>query len=411
MRTHLEPIVDRLLGYIVSFYIVVLCCLLLGHYFLVSCLFATAIMLSSSRSHLARVAVRQFVRRHQPARLLPAVSALSLSQQQQQHQHQHQHQHAFSTAAKPSVSAPDMFCRQCEQTKDHFACTTVGVCGKTAETAACQDALMVMIQSVSLWCKAARAAGISEQDLQKANEWTLAAAFSTLTNVNFSDERIAEYIQQGQALQMQLRQVVPAEHAPTSLPLATIDWSDCTTAQLEEHGYEHSVPVRQAVMQNDDAFCLHELCTYGLKGLCAYAAHCVQLGKMDAAVMTAVHEINSTLAAAEPDVPQLLATAMKVGQTNAQVLAMLDGAHAEWFGAPEPSPVRTTAVEGKCILVSGHDMMDLYTLLQQTAGTGIHVYTHGEMLPAHGYPKLREFKHLVGNYGTAWQNQKVTACS
>lgn len=316
--------------------------------------------------------------------------------------------HFFSTHA---VSSPDMFCRQCEQTSNHYACTTVGVCGKTAETAACQDALMHMIHSVSLWANAARQAGIAEKDLAAANTWTLMAAFSTLTNVNFSDNRIAEYIRDGQELQKTLREMVPADKAPTTTKtaedIALLDWSDnMTVEQLEEHGLEQSVPKRAERMNHEDAFCLHELTTYGLKGLCAYAMHCAQLGKMDANVMKVVHEVFAELAAHKPDVDTYLKTALKVGETNAVVMGMLDAGHAELFGNPEPTQVRMTAVEGKCILVSGHDLMDLYELLKQTEGTGVNVYTHGEMLPAHAYPKLKEFKHLVGNYGTAWQNQK-----
>jgi hydroxylamine reductase len=167
-----------------------------------------------------------------------------------------------------------------------------------------------------------------------------------------------------------------------------------------------SIPVRQAAMNHVDAFSLNEIATYGLKGLCAYAMHCHQLGVMDEDVMTNVHEIFRKLASEEPDMEGLLATVMKVGETNATVLKNLDEAHASTLGEPEPSPVRMTAVEGKCILVSGHDMADLYELLKQTEGKGINVYTHGEMMPAHAYPKLKAFPHLVGNYGTAWQSQK-----
>jgi len=127
---------------------------------------------------------------------------------------------------------------------------------------------------------------------------------------------------------------------------------------------------------------------------------------MDHAICNDIQKIWSKLDSAEPDVDGLLATVLKVGETNASVLAALDQAHCDNFGAPEPTQARTTAVEGKAILVSGHDMQDLYELLQQTKGTGVNVYTHGEMLPAHAYPKLKEFPHLVGNYGTAWQNQK-----
>jgi hydroxylamine reductase len=297
-----------------------------------------------------------------------------------------------------------MFCRQCEQTKDHYACTTVGVCGKSSETATLQDALLAQIKSVSHWAKAAREAGAAASPaVQTANTWTLQAAFSTLTNVNFSSDRIMEYIVEGENVKDDLKELVPT--APTQ-PGAALDLRGKTMEELEEFGLTVSIPNRANEMNHVDAFSLNEIATYGSKGMCAYAMHCVQLGVMDEDVLAAVHEIFSKLDDSAPDVDGLLATVMAVGQTNAKVLANLDQAHADLFGAPEPTPVKTTAVEGKCILVSGHDMMDLYELLKQTEGQGINVYTHGEMLPAHGYPKLRAFDHLVGNYGTAWQNQK-----
>ena len=316
----------------------------------------------------------------------------------------------LSTAAAAdgkTVTNPDMFCRQCEQTQDHFACTTVGVCGKTAETASIQDALTQVVKSVSLWCVAARAAGATAADLEKANVWTLQAVFSTLTNVNFSSERIAEYIREGMAIKKSVQDLVSSKggSAPTG-PVADLDVSNMSTEELEDYGHTVSVPTRQAAMGNDDCFSLTEIATYGSRGVCAYAAHCHQLGRMDEDVMTGIHEVYAKLASNEPDMNGLLANALKVGEINTKVLAMLDDAHATTFGDPTPTQVKMTATEGKCILVSGHDLVDLEALLKQTEGTGVNVYTHGEMLPAHGYPKLKAYPHLVGNYGTAWQNQK-----
>lgn len=159
-------------------------------------------------------------------------------------------------------------------------------------------------------------------------------------------------------------------------------------------------------MGNEDCFSLTEIATYGARGACAYAAHCYQMGKMDDSVMKDIHQVFCKLASDEPDMEGLLANALKVGDINGRILAMLDDAHATNFGVPEPTPVKMTATEGKAVLVSGHDLVDLEALLKQTEGTGVNVYTHGEMLPAHGYPGLKKYKHLVGNYGTAWQNQK-----
>lgn len=301
------------------------------------------------------------------------------------------------------VSSPDMFCRQCEQTRDHFACTTVGICGKSSETACIQDTLMELVRNMGQWVVAAQAAGVSAADLQAAHLWTLQATFSTLTNVNFSDDRIGGFITEGVTLIKELE----AKAGTGCAPALHSELDGLSTIDLEAIGLEQfSIPKRQAAMGNDDAFCLNELATYGMKGVCAYAAHCHQLGYNNDEIMMGIHEVNAKLASDEPDVEGLLAACLKVGELNAGVLAMLDDAHATKYGAPEPTPVCMTAVEGKCILISGHDMVDLHALLEQTEGTGVNVYTHGEMLPAHSYPELKKFKHLVGNYGTAWQNQK-----
>lgn len=307
---------------------------------------------------------------------------------------------SFSTAP-----APELFCRQCEQTSNHEACkSTEGVCGKTAETGACQDALMESVKSLSAWCQAARQQGIDEAQLKEANVITLQAIFSTLTNVNFDEARITDYVQQVEGCKARLKTLVST---PPPEPVGALDWRNLTTPeQVMQAGAKVSVPERQKAHVNDDAFSLNEIATYGLKGACAYATHCYQLGKMDYSVMAEIHRLLAILSQPELDVPDLLPAVLKVGEVNAQVLAMLDEAHAEHFGAPEPTQYRTTAVEGKAILISGHDLLDLQNLLEQTEGKGINVYTHGEMLPAHAYPKLKAYKHLVGNYGTAWQNQK-----
>lgn len=306
------------------------------------------------------------------------------------------------------VPNPEMFCRQCEQTKDNYACTSLGVCGKTPETAAIQDALMEVVKSVATWAVAARAAGASPHELEEANVYTLKSVFSTLTNVNFSEQRIAEYIHDGMAIKTKLSDLVSQKGgtAPTANVAKLELASTLTPEDLEEYGRTVSIPVREERMGNEDCFSLNEIATYGTKGVCAYATHCYQLGSMDEEVMASIHQVLAKLSSDEPDMDGLLANVLKVGEISTKVLAMLDGAHASSFGVPEVTQVCTTAVEGKAILVSGHDIKDLHALLEQTEGTGINVFTHGEMMPAHSYPELKKFKHLAGNYGTAWQNQK-----
>lgn len=318
--------------------------------------------------------------------------------------------HAVRTFALTTqkVANPEMFCRQCEQTKDNYACTSLGVCGKTPETAAIQDALMEVVKSVATWAVAARAAGASPQELEEANVYTLKSVFSTLTNVNFSEQRIAEYVHDGMAIKTKLRDLVSRKGgtAPTANVAKLELASTLSLDDLEAFGRSVSLPVKEERMGNEDCFSLNEIATYGTKGVCAYATHCYQLGSMDEEVMASIHQVLAKLSSDEPDMDGLLANVLKVGEISTKVLTMLDGAHASTFGAPEVTQVCTTAVKGKAILVSGHDMKDLHALLEQTEGTGINVFTHGEMMPAHSYPELKKFKHLAGNYGTAWQNQK-----
>jgi hydroxylamine reductase len=307
-----------------------------------------------------------------------------------------------------------MFCRQCEQTQDNYACTgSEGVCGKTAETSACQDVLIHVLKKVS---QARVAASSAKEDLKaQADEYVLASAFATLTNVNFSEERIAEYIWEGHDLLKQFQ----------AAGVKTKDaFEECKTLQdLEAVAGQVSVPTRAQQMDEPDAFSLNEISTYGLKGLCAYALHLHQLRQelhkrdpseaptLDKDIIETVHKIWTKLASNEPDMVGLFATAMQVGEYNGKVLAALDEAHCQLLGVPTPTQVRATPVEGKCILVSGHDMLDLLYLLEQTEGTGVRVYTHGEMMPAHMYPNLAKFPHLVGNFGTAWQNQNFEFAS
>jgi hydroxylamine reductase len=190
----------------------------------------------------------------------------------------------------PQISNPDMFCRQCEQTKDHKACTTVGVCGKSAETSAVQDTLMYLVKGVSTWAVAAREAGVAAEDLRATNIWTLSATFSTLTNVNFSEDRICEYIREGVALKESLVEMVTAKGgaAPTA-EIASVDLQGLSNIDLEVFGHTVGVPALAKRMGDEDCFSLAEIGTYGAKGAAAYAAHCHQLGQLDDVIMTDLH--------------------------------------------------------------------------------------------------------------------------
>jgi len=301
-----------------------------------------------------------------------------------------------------------MFCRQCEQTKSGTGCFSFGVCGKTAETSNMQDLLFEVVKNVASYAVLAREYGCTAEEMKNVNLYTLNSVFSTLTNVNFSEERIVEYIKEGVDIKEELKELIKSKQGEVDKAAEDLEISkDASMEELEELSKRVGVLQRKDEMDNDDAFSLHELCTYGVRGVCAYTFHAEQLGSMDEEnIMKPLHEIIAQLASSKPDKDAQLANALKLGEINARTLALLDQCHAEKLGVPEVTQVRMTAVEGKAILVSGHDMADMYEILKQTEGKGVNVYTHGEMLPAHQYPELKKFKHLVGNYGTAWQNQK-----
>ena len=240
--------------------------------------------------------------------------------------------------------------------------------------------------------------------------FTIKALFSTLTNVNFSPERFRRYIREASKMRDKAKALYEsackqAGQGPETLagPAA---WEPADDMDgLIRQGENVRIDNRFAA-EGEDVVGLEELITYGLKGVAAYADHAQILGQEDDTVYSFIHETLNTLAQGNHTAEALLPLALKVGEVNLKVMEMLDRAHTSTYGDPEPTPVRITPVKGKAILVSGHDLKDLEELLKQTEGKGIHIYTHGEMLPAHGYPKLKKYKHLIGNYGGAWQDQR-----
>jgi len=263
-----------------------------------------------------------------------------------------------------------MFCYQCEQTFRGAGCVDLGVCGKDETTAALQDQLIEAAKGVARYARTAREAGTP---VPAADRFLLEALFATGTNVNFDPERLRELIRR--AAQWQ-----PARNAAVSID-----------ARIASNG--------------PDITGLQELVLYALKGIAAYAEHARRLGREDDSIYAALEAALDFLNKPAPSVDELLTEAMKAGELNLRVMELLDAANTGAFGHPEPAAVRVEPKAGKAIVISGHDLADLYALLEQTSGTGINVYTHGEMLPAHGYPRLKAFPHLAGNYGGAWMNQ------
>jgi hydroxylamine reductase len=300
-----------------------------------------------------------------------------------------------------------MFCYQCEQTAKGSGCTKIGVCGKEPNVADLQDLLVYGCKGISMYAHRARQLGVSDHELDL---FVVEALFTTVTNVNFSVERMQEWVEKAGTMLEKSRNVYlqackDKGSEPESLS-GPAQWQPDNTLeeQLEEAraiGIEARFKAR-----GDDVVGLQELVTYGLKGMAAYADHAQILGQEDDNVYAFFHEALDFLTRDDTSADELLQMVLRCGEVNLRVMELLDAAHTGAYGHPEPTQVRITPVKGKAILVSGHDLKDLEALLKQTQGKGINIYTHGEMLPAHGYPELKKYDHLVGNYGGAWQKQR-----
>ncbi|MGO8671660.1 MAG: hydroxylamine reductase [Capsulimonadaceae bacterium] len=299
-----------------------------------------------------------------------------------------------------------MFCYQCEQTRNGAGCFAAGVCGKEPEVAALQDLTVHALEGVGMYAHRARRFGAVDHSI---DVFVIEALFHTLTNVNFDADRFDILLHQiGDARQRAAKLYVDAAEAAGETP-ETLEgpalWEPSSMAEMVAEAETVSILLRRERVDADVA-ATQELLTYGLKGLAAYAHHAVVLGQEDPAIFAFVHE---ALDALTRDLPlgDLLGLCLRTGEVNLRAMELLDSANVGAFGSPQPTAVRIHPRRGKAILVSGHDLADLGVLLDQTDGMGIDVYTHGEMLPAHGYPGLKGHPQLAGNYGGAWQNQTV----
>jgi len=293
-----------------------------------------------------------------------------------------------------------MFCYQCEQTAAGTGCTKVGVCGKQPDVAALQDLLVYLQKGLAQVALAAREKGAYDAAL---GHYMGKAVFSTLTNVDFDPARLValckETVQKRDALAAKVKAAgggIPA--GPATLVLA----SDTAgmVAQGEAHGIENDPEL------NADIKSLKQTLIYGLKGVAAYADHAAILGQEDDEVWKFMQE---GLAATErQDLPldKWVGLVLECGRINLRAMELLDAGNTGTYGHPTPTPVPLGHRKGKAILVSGHDLKDLHMLLDQTAGKGIDIYTHGEMIPTHAYPALKKHPHFYGHFGTAWQNQQ-----
>jgi hydroxylamine reductase len=297
-----------------------------------------------------------------------------------------------------------MFCSQCEQTAGEQACQQWGACGKSPEVDALQDLLTHSLRGLAQVALAARNVGIISVE---ADEFTSEALFSTLTNVNFNPHYFANSIERGVTLRETLKARVLTVFPEVTFSDNTVNFTPAPTlAALVDQGREIEFEFVSSSAQNVDIFSLKLTVIYGIKGIAAYLYHARRLGQADPDVDAFLYEALVALGRTDLSLEDWVKIALKVGEKNLRAMEILDAANTGTYGHPVPTVVPLGTTPGKAILVSGHDLKDLEELLKQTAGTGIFIYTHGEMLPAHGYPNLKQkYPHLYGHYGTAWQHQ------
>ncbi|KJS32816.1 MAG: hydroxylamine reductase [Desulfatitalea sp. BRH_c12] len=293
-----------------------------------------------------------------------------------------------------------MFCFQCEQTAKGEGCTKIGVCGKQPDVADLQDLLIYAVKGLSQVALAARKAGIKDS---RTDRFTCEAIFSTLTNVDFDPDRFEGMIRECTRLRDDLKAKAQAAGAQVPLEGAAAYVPAASRQELLAQGEKVGVP--SAADMDADIRSLRELLVYGLKGVAAYTDHAAILGQEDDAVYQFIYEGMAATLNDSLSVNDLVGLALKCGGTNLRAMELLDAGNTGTYGHPVPTVVPLGRKKGKALLVSGHDLKDLEEILKQTEGKGIYIYTHGEMLPTHGYPELKKYSHFYGHYGTAWQNQ------
>ena len=294
-----------------------------------------------------------------------------------------------------------MFCNQCEQTAKGEGCTKVGVCGKQPDVAALQDLLTYAVKGLAVYAVEGRKVGVKDRE---TDVFACEAIFSTLTNVDFDPDRFVSLVRRCVELREQLAGKVKAAGGK-------VDFSEGPAAFQPAATLEEMVKQGEAVgFRSDpdidpDIRSLQELLTYGLRGVAAYADHAQILGQEDDAVYDFIYEGMAATLRKDLSLDDWVGLVLKCGEVNLRAMELLDVGNTGTYGHPVPTEVPLGAKKGKAILVSGHDLKDLEAVLKQSEGKGINVYTHGEMLPCHGYPELKKYSHFYGHYGTAWQNQ------
>jgi hydroxylamine reductase len=294
-----------------------------------------------------------------------------------------------------------MFCYQCEQTAKGTGCTVQGVCGKKPEVAALQDLLLYALMGLSQVAVEGRKVGVTDRDV---NIFTVKAAFSTLTNVDFDPDRFKNLIHEAAEKRDQLKEKVEAAGGNVDLHDGPAEFNPQSTLEgLVKQGED--VGLKSYPGDNPDILSLKHTVLFGIKGVSAYADHAHILGEEDDKVYAYVHEGLAAIQRDDLSLDDWVGLALKCGEAALKAMELLDAGNTSIYGHPVPTRVPLGHKKGKAILVSGHDLKDLEELLKQTQGKGIYIYTHGEMLPTHGYPRLKKYEHFYGQFGTAWQKQ------
>ena len=301
-----------------------------------------------------------------------------------------------------------MFCYQCQETAKGTGCTSIGVCGKDAETSGLQDLLLHTEKGVAAYSAVFRKNGKAKELLEgKVNRYLINSLFITITNANFDDAAILDEIKAGLKLREELKALATDEEKKEAEKYGAdlVNWYYESDEDLIKFSENQSV-VGVLRTENEDVRSLRELIMYGLKGMAAYAEHAFNLGKTSEEIFAFVEEALLGTMDDSLTAEQLVALTMKTGEYGVKVMALLDEANTSALGTPEITKVKIGAGKRPGILISGHDLWDLKQLLEQSKDSGVDIYTHSEMLPGHGYPELKKYSHFYGNYGNAWWDQR-----
>ena len=290
-----------------------------------------------------------------------------------------------------------MFCYQCQETAKGTGCTVQGVCGKKSDLSAMMDMLLFAVRGVSVLATGLRR--LEQPVGREVDHAVVDALFATITNANFDKDSLRRRVDR----MFRLRDGLKNQAAAVGLTYKAdeVTWAPVPD-EYEAKGFAAGV-LRE---QNEDVRSLKELTLYGLKGMAAYVEHAMRLGKEDDTIYAFIERALNDMTIGELDAAALTDLVLETGRVGVQAMALLDGAHTSAYGNPEMTEVNIGVGHRPGILISGHDMRDMEMLLQQTEGTGVDVYTHGEMLSAHYYPAFKKYKHFVGNYGNAWWKQR-----